>query len=232
MVVIAIIGVLVALLLPVLSQARAKARQIQCIGNLHQLGVGLQTFLANNHGYISRHAPTGDEYPGFWIMQLEEFGLGVSTPATNFGEIGVWRCPATQFGDWTKRTSPGFIPAFYAYNTLGLANSSSNSLGLAGRDDPAKGIFVRTSEAEVIEPSQMMAIGDSFTGGSGLTRYNLDYLRNEGNTFARHQGKGNVVFCDGHVESPTLEFLFEDVGDEALSRWNRDHQPHREFLQP
>jgi len=42
----------------------------------------------------------------------------------------------------------------------------------------------------------------------------------------------NVTFCDGHVESPTLKFLFEDTSDEALSRWNRDHLPHREKLSP
>jgi prepilin-type processing-associated H-X9-DG protein len=50
--------------------------------------------------------------------------------------------------------------------------------------------------------------------------------------YARHQGKANVVFCDGHVESPTLQFLFEDTSDAALVRWNRDHLPHREKLSP
>ena len=44
--------------------------------------------------------------------------------------------------------------------------------------------------------------------------------------------RANVVFCDGHVESPTLQFLFADTSDAALSRWNRDHQPHRERLAP
>jgi prepilin-type processing-associated H-X9-DG protein len=45
-------------------------------------------------------------------------------------------------------------------------------------------------------------------------------------------GKANVVFCDGHVESPALAFLFTDTSDAALSRWNRDHLPHRERLAP
>jgi prepilin-type processing-associated H-X9-DG protein len=45
-------------------------------------------------------------------------------------------------------------------------------------------------------------------------------------------GKANVVFCDGHVESPTLKFLFADTSDDALRRWNRDHQPHRDRLAP
>jgi prepilin-type processing-associated H-X9-DG protein len=45
-------------------------------------------------------------------------------------------------------------------------------------------------------------------------------------------GKANVVFCDGHIESPTLSFLFADTSDAALARWNRDHLPHREKLSP
>jgi len=77
-----------------------------------------------------------------------------------------------------------------------------------------------------------MAIGDSFDGTIVLSHANLTQLEKYGNTLARHQGKANVVFCDGHVESPTLQFLFEDASDEALSRWNRDHQPHREKLSP
>jgi hypothetical protein len=41
-----------------------------------------------------------------------------------------------------------------------------------------------------------------------------------------------VVFGDGHVELPTLKFLFEDTSDAALGRWNRDHLPDREKLSP
>jgi prepilin-type processing-associated H-X9-DG protein len=50
-------------------------------------------------------------------------------------------------------------------------------------------------------------------------------------------GKTNVVFCDGHVESPELQFLFADTSAAALSRWNRDHNPTvngwlRDFVLP
>ena len=91
-------------------------------------------------------------------------------------------------------------------------------------------------------PSEMMAIGDGFYGDDkvindgglalGRTSGLQDYFGSTKRSNARHQGKANVVFCDGHVESPTLKFLFEDASDGALVRWNRDHLPHREKLSP
>jgi prepilin-type processing-associated H-X9-DG protein len=38
----------------------------------------------------------------------------------------------------------------------------------------------------------------------------------------------NVVFCDGHVEGPTIKALFYDPSDQSLCRWNKDNQPHRD----
>jgi prepilin-type processing-associated H-X9-DG protein len=72
----------------------------------------------------------------------------------------------------------------------------------------------------------MMAIGDSFEGNAILMRKPISAFQSLGNIRTRHGGKMNVVFCDGHIESPKLEFVFEDSSDKALRRWNRDHQPH------
>ena len=77
----------------------------------------------------------------------------------------------------------------------------------------------------------MMTVGDSVNGGLDFIRQDLIYLEQRGAS-ARHQSKLNVLFCDGHVESPALKFLFADTRDEALRRWNRDHLPHREKLAP
>src|SRR4051812_27380779 len=47
--VIAIVGILAALLLPALSQAKARAQRIQCINNLRESGVAFHLF-AHDHG--------------------------------------------------------------------------------------------------------------------------------------------------------------------------------------
>jgi len=46
LVVIAIIGILAALLLPALSRSMQRARQIHCVSNLHQIGIGIQNFVS------------------------------------------------------------------------------------------------------------------------------------------------------------------------------------------
>jgi prepilin-type processing-associated H-X9-DG protein len=91
----------------------------------------------------------------------------------------------------------------------------------------------------IVSPSEMMAIGDGFhgngaqifSGQSMLWRHDsYTGFFNTRAANARHHGKANVVFCDGHVESPALKFLFEDTRDAALVRWNRDHLAHRDRL--
>jgi prepilin-type processing-associated H-X9-DG protein/prepilin-type N-terminal cleavage/methylation domain-containing protein len=233
LVVIAIIGILAALLLAAVSQAKGKALRIQCVNNLRQLGIGLQVFLSNNRGYPSVYHNLNDDDPGFWATQLEQGGLGVTNYAMDFRRKGVWLCPAVIW-DYVNVSSNYVVS--YGYNVSGVVpenrESRTNTLGLAGHYVPnSRRTFSSLAESEVVVPSDMIAIGDSFYGNLFFDRLSSYELKNGGNLL-RHQNKANVVFCDGHVESPTLQFLFTDTSDDALSRWNRDHLPHREKLSP
>src|SRR3989339_1774262 len=51
LVVIAIIGILSSLLLPALSKARDMARQITCLSNLRQMGLGLSAYTLDYERY-------------------------------------------------------------------------------------------------------------------------------------------------------------------------------------
>ena len=77
----------------------------------------------------------------------------------------------------------------------------------------------------VVSPSEMIAIGDGFQGNgeqifsgqSLLWRHDsFTGFFDTGTAYARHQGCANVVFCDGHVESPTLKSLFVDTNATLL----------------
>jgi prepilin-type processing-associated H-X9-DG protein/prepilin-type N-terminal cleavage/methylation domain-containing protein len=235
LVVIAIVGVLAAFLLTAISQAKAGAQRIQCVNNLHQFGLAIQNFVAANSAYPSAYAGTNGDNPGTWMGQLEGGGFDKIKLKNNILDKGVWRCPSAIFpadyypSSFTAVDRTNFPPLSYGYNLFGVSatNDRTNALGLYGHylSHSIKPI----SESEVVCPSDMMAMGDVVAGGSFMRE--LDLAASNAARI-RHQGKFNVVFCDGHVESPTLKFLFADTGDEALSHWNRDHQPHRERLAP
>src|SRR5439155_19470225 len=53
----AIIAILAALLLPALSSAKAKGKQIGCANNLKQLGLGFQVYAADNDGRLPQNTP-------------------------------------------------------------------------------------------------------------------------------------------------------------------------------
>ncbi len=46
---------------------------------------------------------------------------------------------------------------------------------------------------------------------------------------ARHSGRWNVVFCDGHVQAHKTRELFDWRDDAVLSLRNKDNLPHREL---
>jgi len=239
LVVIAIIVILAALLLPTLSQSMRRARQIRCINNVRQLGVALHEFVTDNHVYPLLGNDGHDESGGriYWINALGHQLDSNYKSDFSLWNKGVWLCPGVQ-------TKGNLGDAFlsYGYNAFGLG-TNVYALGLGGRF--AAEHKPQVKDSEIVNPSGMMAIGDGFegigsqiyTGGGLLWRcYYYNPINNSGafetSSNARHQGKANVVFCDGHVESPTLQYLFADTSDEALSRWNRDHLPHREKLTP
>ena len=51
LIVIAIVGILAALLVVGVSRGKEKARQIQCVSNVRQLGQAMQLFIGNSHVY-------------------------------------------------------------------------------------------------------------------------------------------------------------------------------------
>jgi prepilin-type processing-associated H-X9-DG protein/prepilin-type N-terminal cleavage/methylation domain-containing protein len=240
LVVIGIIAILAALILTAVTGAVRTAKRTQCANNVRQLGLALQGFVNANHTYPLVIKPS-------WIADLQHTELSTPESRTNHHPFvylnqGVWLCPSAH-----KPTNypqdEGYVS--YGYNQYGLStHSDTDSLGLGGHYIwrgsrlPAPPV----NESEVASPSEMMAIGDGFTGGKGVildggmalwrTHGVENYLGSTKRAYSRHQGKANVVFCDGHVESPSLKFLFEDTNVAALSRWNRDHQPHAERLVP
>lgn len=83
LVVIGIIAILAAILFPVFSSARAKARQTACIGQLHQIVVALKQYQEDYRGY-----PPAPAYDG------TRFWGGVSSLWPDYiSDQGIFFCP-------------------------------------------------------------------------------------------------------------------------------------------
>ena len=74
LVVIAIIALLAAILFPVFSQARERARRSACTSNLKQIGMGVQMYMQDYDGRVpicndnTTLTPTDDN--GYWWVNL------------------------------------------------------------------------------------------------------------------------------------------------------------------
>ena len=230
----AMIGILAALLLVAITHSKGPAQRIQCASNVRQLGLALQEFVADNHVYplfanVDFHRGGYPEHYEIWVEALEHEKIA-SKPGKSFFETGVWRCPSARRPS-TFPTNAVYMS--YGYNAYGLDMIGNPvSLGLGGHKmgKLAQTLAPPVRDADVAAPSDMMAIGDIFNGGVLFWRDVA--VAGAENAYLRHQGKENVVFCDGHVESPTLKSLLGATNDAALVRWNRDHLPHREKLSP
>jgi prepilin-type N-terminal cleavage/methylation domain-containing protein/prepilin-type processing-associated H-X9-DG protein len=256
MVVVGIIGVLAFLLLTALSNARAKGLQTQCANNLRQLGLAQEQFVSEHHGYpfAGECLNPPDGFPKErWEEALGPYvgGYRLNTSRNPWQSAGLFHCPAAN----PPPCSP-LIYIDYGYNSAGTSRlfDTKGSLGLSPwqgsstndtEPQPVSPFEVNqpVRESQIASPTDMMAMGDGFVGNSRFIADASGLWRSAGarqdyppgssrRAYARHRGKAEVVFCDGHVEGPRLQTMFADESDAALSRWNRDHQPHRERLTP
>jgi len=235
LVVIAIIGILAALLLPVLSRAKGAARSARCKSNLHQVALAFTMYLQENN----------DKYPAEIVRMFAgtsslNWKVGAWTSAllpSLSQEGGVFFCPTRQSTASRLGVSAQLGPSWsgvpYEYNSQGTAKRNSRSrLGLAWFD-LGDSIINEVREAQVKVPSDMIALSEpsgaetqiSLSVSFGLVSMGTSVSTNW--TGAVHNGRGNGLFCDGHVESHK-QARWQEPTDQFRRRWNIDNEPHRE----
>ena len=69
LVVIAIIAILAAILFPVFSRARAKARQTSCISNLKQFGLAFNMYAQDYDEMLPYRAPSQSNWTYGWLHE-------------------------------------------------------------------------------------------------------------------------------------------------------------------
>ncbi len=167
LVVISIIGILSALLLPVLSKAKAAARSAACKNHLRQMGLTLQMYVQEHQDRYPHSAKDLGGSVRWWFADLLPY-YPVQWTNTAF------HCPGYK-GTIKEGGTHGGPRGSYAYNERGVR------IGFTDYADPETGQHITfppgnyglgdrvrahtrlpsVSEASVVMPSEMLAIGES-----------------------------------------------------------------------
>ena len=100
LVVIAILGVLMALALPVLGKARRTAQQVVCSSNLRQIGIALEIYLQGDHQRfpdrrdLKRSLQGGYRPWNTWPRSDPRAGWAAVVLESDLADFEVWTCPA------------------------------------------------------------------------------------------------------------------------------------------
>lgn len=202
--VIAIIGILAAILIPVVGRVREHGRRAACISNLRQIGMSVHLFASENDGRV----PTieGGNWP--WDISY----AAMANLIRYGGEQDMFYCPSgppeAQSEGWDFATNPalqsGFrfttyvyffyppgrgISALYANRSVNAPNSPADARQI-GTGRTAQ----RVIPTEAMRELAMDAVFNAPVTGGAATPHRSNHT-SEGTA----PGGGHIVFLDGHV---------------------------------
>jgi general secretion pathway protein G len=200
--VIAIIGILAAILIPVVGKVRDSARASLCLSNLRQISMAILMYADENQGVIPTAGGINEgEQATDWILWRGAlngdgtFNLKLSQSAI-VDYLGgsfspeIYQCPSDE------RLGGGQRPAYpfsYTLNrALGEGTGTADFTQLGGR------IHNVADPSLIIMMVEEKAPNDS---SAWLADATLD------TSTERHGGRGHVSFVDGHVETVYPEYV-------------------------
>jgi prepilin-type N-terminal cleavage/methylation domain-containing protein/prepilin-type processing-associated H-X9-DG protein len=188
--VLAVVGLLAAITIPVVGSIRERARASRCLSNLRQLGMAIPLYAAENKGAVvpSRIGYGDDQY---WPYLLAPFLSLDSTRTTPRGSRTdtVLTCP-TEKADPLGATE-NIVGLYVIRYTINSHIAEVNNLLTLPQ-------VSRRERVKNLNPARTMIFMDSFSGGS------LGFASTFASTYP-HGGKTNVAYIDGHVETKTPE---------------------------
>ncbi len=224
LVVVAIIGILLALLLPAVVAVQSAARATQCLANLKQIGLAVTSYYSNYDGEFFEHHPfdadvisnethTNSFAEIYWEDKLKPYigGMAESDPeqakqgVTSAAE-DIYRCP-----DDRSNRKPFLDPESNQIN--GIENRTSYLMNsLLSHKSRRYGRWTQRRFANEVGVSHFIdfseRVAESFTIQQGNDPRQDDYdiwlgSKTIENWIAhkRHGGIGHYLFLDGHAES-------------------------------
>lgn len=213
LVVISITALLIAILLPALRQARAAARQTQCLSQLKQITTAVSMYQVDHEDYIPPWIDRTQSPTQYWTQQLVGY-------AGN--QARMWVCPDSPE---TGSVTLAEIEAGFQYDPASLDFRTRmrdvTTLGINVTDTQPGSFYEtyhRSSQLSTINSQPVVYAGD--TTGTDADHYdpknpnghgymNRWIYPNQGfSFFPRHVGSGvNLLFTDGHAATTTPDVL-------------------------
>jgi prepilin-type N-terminal cleavage/methylation domain-containing protein/prepilin-type processing-associated H-X9-DG protein len=202
LVVVAILGLLAALLTPAIQKALASGKTGKATGNLRQIGVLLNTYAPENNNCLPALI-RWDNQDGTWWQRVvsESAGLTVKPWEPNMDRrlVEAFYDPALTKGAHPYGDFGGNQAIMKDYNPWvpgSEANAKGTSLGAIG--PLSKKVIVASAEI----PSGVPCKGSWFFQSEWVSQGNAV---TDAKPSARHGGKALCLFADGHIEALDTE---------------------------
>ena len=204
LVVLAIIGILAALLLPTLSMAKAKGRQAACANNLRQLALGFQMYAADHEGRLPENLPEGRPGDSWVAGNMKVAGDATNQTLIRQGQlfpyanhVATYHCPA----DFSESRGVPRVRSYSMNGWMGSRYMEANSRSEGFRT------FMRENELAAARPASLwvMLDEDQASIDDGWFLVTMDDSRPFASFPAtRHQNGYGLNFADGHVEAKKM----------------------------
>ena len=223
--VIAIIGILAAIIIPTVGQVRKTAKSAKCISNLRQIGMAFNLYPADNKGRFPRalnNLRRNDPSKGdSWYIAITPYIQTAALSATST----VFRCPSEVAEVDPARVNTVLQYAVsYATERTGSVAAAPAGIGAKPEDIP------NLSRTFLVVDAQVNQTGASVGNvvGSGIFTYAEITQSIAGTPVAsprvsfRHGDGVNAVFADGHTARLTFDSFKKELADPVTGRklWN------------
>lgn len=216
LVVVAIIGILAAMLLPTLQRAKAKAQTINCVNRMKQLSLSMMHYVEDHENLLPREGYDSDGN-AWWNNWAQVRGRDLGNGSRDTDDIWYNALPKAMDGR-PARDYYSNLDDFYSARNL-IQCPAANFPPDAKLSSYPIALFSIAMNSHLInypygptinfnaikEPSQTVLFLDNLLEGEKQV-YPSQETRTLGqpaswpNRFsARHGGAGNLVFADGHV---------------------------------
>lgn len=207
--VIAIIAILSAILLPVLSRGKLAAQCGACQSNLRELGAATQMYWSDNAGnsfaYQLGSTNNGVLYWFGWIANGAEghrpFDLSMGALFPYFNGSDVRLCPSPVWSLSRFQLKGTNVIFSYACNSFIFGGPGHSALNAVKVIHPADTVvFADSAEVNNYQPPALPTypLFEEWYYVDLETNYTSP--NNYPNTHFRHGKKANVTFADGHIE--------------------------------